>query len=104
MLLEVFSRKKPTDEMFVEEMSLKQWVNNSLHQASIKVIDADILTNNDEHFVVKEQCIKSIMELALSCCADSPDERVNLENVTVTLEKIKFEFLSKIHGAEKEEN
>ncbi|PSS03000.1 LRR receptor-like serine/threonine-protein kinase precursor [Actinidia chinensis var. chinensis] len=104
MLLETFSRKKPIDEMFVEEMSLKQWVNNSLHQESIKVIDANILTNNDEHFVVKGQCIKSIMELALSCCADSPEERVNLENVIATLEKIKFEFLSKIHGAEKEAN
>ncbi|PSS02999.1 Receptor-like protein kinase [Actinidia chinensis var. chinensis] len=98
MLLEAFSRKKPTDEMFVEEMSLKQWVNNSLHQASVEVIDADILTNNDEHFVIKEQCIKFIMELALSCCADSPEERVDLENIIVTLEKIKFEFLSKIHG------
>ncbi|XP_057466024.1 LRR receptor-like serine/threonine-protein kinase FLS2 [Actinidia eriantha] len=99
MLLEAFSRKKPTDEMFVEEMSLKQWVNNSLRQASIEVIDADILTNNDEHFVVKEQCIKFIMELALSCCADSPEERVDLENIIATLEKIKFEFLTKFRGA-----
>ncbi|PRQ29481.1 putative protein kinase RLK-Pelle-LRR-XII-1 family [Rosa chinensis] len=31
VLMETFTKRKPTDEMFVEESSLKQWVANSLH-------------------------------------------------------------------------
>ena len=30
MLMETFTEKKPTDEIFNEEMTLKQWVNDWL--------------------------------------------------------------------------
>lgn len=93
LLLETFSRKKPADEMFVAEMSLRQWVKESLHCAVIDVIDANMLRRDDEHFTVKEHCIKSIMELAVSCCAESPEERVDVKDVLTTLTKIRVEFL-----------
>ncbi|XP_058199767.1 receptor kinase-like protein Xa21 isoform X2 [Rhododendron vialii] len=93
LLLETFSRKKPVDEMFVAEMSLRQWVKESLHCAVIDVIDANMLRRGDEHFTVKEHCVKSIMELAVSCCAESPEQRVNVKDVLTTLTKIRVEFL-----------
>ncbi|KAH7837316.1 hypothetical protein Vadar_012482 [Vaccinium darrowii] len=98
LLLETFSRKKPTDEMFVGETSLKQWVKESLPCSVIEVIDPNMLRREDEHFTVKEHCIKSIMELAISCCAESQDERVNMKDVHTTLTKIKVEFLTKTQG------
>lgn len=38
LLLEVFSRKKPTDEMFVGGSSLRQWIGESFHVAIENVI------------------------------------------------------------------
>ncbi|KAF7121484.1 hypothetical protein RHSIM_Rhsim13G0188900 [Rhododendron simsii] len=92
LLLETFSRKKPTDEMFAGEMNLKQWVKESLPCAVTEVIDANLLMD-DEHFTIKEHCVKSIMELAVSCCAESPEERVDVKDVLTTLTKTRVEFL-----------
>ncbi|KAL7243540.1 hypothetical protein ACSBR1_015858 [Camellia fascicularis] len=99
MLMETFTMKKPTDEMFAGELSLKNWVNESLPCAVSRVIQADILGKDNEHYNVKEHCIKSIMQLAISCCADSPGERVDIKDVLSTLEKIKVEFLTNTQGA-----
>ena len=40
MLMEVFTGKKPTDEMFAGEMSIKQWVENSFPHSVPQIIDA----------------------------------------------------------------
>ncbi|GFS41650.1 hypothetical protein Acr_00g0075550 [Actinidia rufa] len=62
-------------------------------------MDANILRKEDENFVIKECCIKSILELAISCCAESAKDRVNMKDVIATLKKIKDVFLTNIPGA-----
>ncbi|GFY85748.1 concanavalin A-like lectin protein kinase family protein [Actinidia rufa] len=100
MLLETFTGRKPTDKLFIGEMNFKHWVNKSLHcEVVFEVMDANILRKEDEHFVFKECCIKSILELAILCCAESPEDRVNMKDVITTLKKIKYEFLTNIPGA-----
>ncbi|ONI11855.1 hypothetical protein PRUPE_4G130200 [Prunus persica] len=54
VLMETFTRRKPTDEMFVGEMNLKQRIANSLlpDAAIVEVVDADLLgTEEDGDFV-----------------------------------------------------
>ncbi|CAN6546266.1 unnamed protein product [Malus baccata var. baccata] len=49
VLMETFTKRKPTDEMFVDEMSLKQWVSNSLLSDSLStVVDANLLGMHQE--------------------------------------------------------
>ncbi|XP_008245335.1 PREDICTED: leucine-rich repeat receptor-like kinase protein FLORAL ORGAN NUMBER1 [Prunus mume] len=50
VLMETFTRRKPTGEMFVGEMNLKQWIANSLlpDAAIVEVVDADFL-GAEEH-------------------------------------------------------
>ncbi|CDP08220.1 unnamed protein product [Coffea canephora] len=50
MLMEVFSRRKPNDEMFAENLNLKSWTNNSLPNSILQVIDAKLLKREDENF------------------------------------------------------
>ncbi|KAK9232087.1 hypothetical protein WN943_022330 [Citrus x changshan-huyou] len=57
MLMETFTGKKPTDEIFNEEMTLKQWVNDWLPISTMEVVDANLLSQEDVHFVAKEQCV-----------------------------------------------
>lgn len=41
--METFTKKKPTDELFVGEISLKSWGNDSLHGKIINVVDINLL-------------------------------------------------------------
>ncbi|THG19874.1 hypothetical protein TEA_014519 [Camellia sinensis var. sinensis] len=82
LLMETFTRVKPTDEMFFEDMTMKRWMRESLPNAISHVIDANLLKPEEEHLtVVVLQCVSSIMELALSCSAESSEERMNMKDV-----------------------
>ncbi|KAJ7968725.1 Receptor-like protein kinase [Quillaja saponaria] len=93
MLMETFTRRKPTDEMFMGDLSLKSWVNESVPQATIEVVDSNLLRGEKERIAAIVLSITSIMELALNCCADSPEERINIKDVVASLNKIKFNFM-----------
>ena len=87
MLMETFVRKKPTDEMFVEELTLKTWVESSTNNI-MEVIDDNLLTEEDESFTLKQACFSSIMTLALDCTTEPPEKRINMKDVVVRLKKI----------------
>ena len=61
--METFVGKKPTDEMFVKELTLKSWVESSANNI-MEVIDTNLLTEEDESFALKQACFSSIMTLA----------------------------------------
>ncbi|CAI9759094.1 unnamed protein product [Fraxinus pennsylvanica] len=96
LLLEIYMRKKPTDAMFGEEMILKSWVSHSLAENTItKVVDDNLLGKEDENFSRKEQCVSSILALAIKCLHDTPRERINTREVVTRLRKIKATFLAR---------
>ncbi|GLT53055.1 hypothetical protein SLA2020_263520 [Shorea laevis] len=98
LLMETFTRRKPTDDMFAGEMSLKRWVEESSPLSITKVVDADLM-RNERDYASTEDCISSIMELALHCCAELPAERVSAKNISITLNKIKLKFLQDTEGS-----
>ncbi|KAL4637527.1 hypothetical protein ACB092_03G083100, partial [Castanea dentata] len=98
LLMETFTRKIPTDEMFTKEMSLKCWVKQSLPHSIIEVVDANLLKRGEEHFNSKLDYILSIMELARHCITASPEERINIRDIVTTLENIKLKFLKYVGG------
>nr|XP_027095892.1 probable LRR receptor-like serine/threonine-protein kinase At3g47570 [Coffea arabica] len=91
VLMEVFSRMRPSDEMFLGDLSLKSWIEDSLPDA-LQVVDANLIRPEDEHFTHKLKCVLLIMNLALNCCRESPRERMNMKDVLAELLKIKNQF------------
>ncbi|KAL3500672.1 hypothetical protein ACH5RR_039765 [Cinchona calisaya] len=89
LLMEVFTRRRPTDEMFDGNLSLKSWVNDSMPNAILHVIDTDLLKPDEEHFTQTLECLSLIMGLALNCVQESPKERLNMKVALDTLQKIK---------------
>ncbi|PRQ19089.1 hypothetical protein RchiOBHm_Chr7g0213281 [Rosa chinensis] len=82
-------------------MSLKQWVASSLSSpdATVEVVDANLLgKQEDVSFISKRVCLSSIMELAVACSAESPEERMNMQDALVTLNKIKVKLLEDVEG------
>ncbi|XP_059295064.1 probable LRR receptor-like serine/threonine-protein kinase At3g47570 isoform X1 [Lycium ferocissimum] len=95
MLMETFTRRRPYDEMFHENLSMRSWVCNSLPVAPDDIIDVTLWEPEETDFEKKLQCVSSILELALNCTVESPNERLNMKDVLANIMKIKHEFLRK---------
>ncbi|CAL5417329.1 unnamed protein product [Camellia sinensis] len=85
MLMEVLTRKKPTDEMFEGETSLKSWVSESILQeggSTLLAMDSNLIgsESKDVNFCAKGQCVLSVLSLAMGCLQDPPYERINMKD------------------------
>ncbi|XP_065849024.1 probable LRR receptor-like serine/threonine-protein kinase At3g47570 isoform X1 [Euphorbia lathyris] len=96
LLIETFTRKRPTDEMFNEDMSMKKWVKDSVPFGVTQLVDPNLLRVNERHYLAKIDCTSSIMNLALKCCVDVPKERIGIKDVLITLNKIKVKLLNDV--------
>ncbi|KAG8365552.1 hypothetical protein BUALT_Bualt18G0116900 [Buddleja alternifolia] len=90
MLIETFTRKRPSDDMFGQDFSLRIWVERSLPN---QVIDANLMHWEEEHFDKNMQCVSSILELALKCSVECSRDRINMKEAFAELQKIKRQFL-----------
>ncbi|GAY68466.1 hypothetical protein CUMW_264350 [Citrus unshiu] len=98
MLMETFTGKKPTDEIFNGEMTLKHWVNDWLPISTMEVVDANLLSQEDVHFVAKEQCVSFVFNLAMACIVESHEQRINAKEIVTKLLKIRDSLLRNVGG------
>lgn len=82
MLIEIFTRTKPNDEMFDKDLSLKQWVSDSLPHAVMKVVDDNLIVSYDDQLMKKLDCV------AIDCCVESPTKRIDMKDVVGGLKTI----------------
>lgn len=97
MLLEIFTGKKPIDDMFGGEMSLIDWVSEALQRnETTEIAGTTLLSREDIDFSVRERCMSSIFELAMKCTTASATERINMVEVTSTLHKVNATIVATI--------
>ncbi|KAL5991715.1 hypothetical protein ACLOJK_012625 [Asimina triloba] len=82
LLLELFTRKRATDEMFTGELTLRRWVAAALPDRVIEIIDPEII-NKEQKW--PEERLVFLMRLGLHCSVDSPAERPTMRNVSVMI-------------------
>ncbi|KAL2496298.1 putative LRR receptor-like serine/threonine-protein kinase [Forsythia ovata] len=92
MLMETFTKMKPTDDTFVGEFTMRRWVLESFPNAITQIVDVDLMNAVENNVSAKESCFRSIMGLGLECTADLPKERLAMKDVLTRLKKIKTEF------------
>ncbi|KAL5768304.1 hypothetical protein ACOSQ2_015087 [Xanthoceras sorbifolium] len=90
LMIETFTRKKPTDNMFEGGMSLKWWVKEALSDSVTEIADANLL--GEENLSAKVDCIPSTLQLAVSCSEELSERRMDITNVLGKLQKIRKEF------------
>ena len=92
ILLEMVTRKKPTDEMFIGELGMRQWIASLLDK--MEVVDHGLIRREDGRDVIATQNIlSSILELGLSCSEELPDARPDIKDVVAKVNKIKLALL-----------
>ncbi|PRQ37608.1 putative protein kinase RLK-Pelle-LRR-XII-1 family [Rosa chinensis] len=91
MLLEIMARKKPTDEMFAGGVTLRQWVNVSIPDNVLEVVDADLLSIEEgRDMYATESMLMSILEIGLRCSEVAAEDRMDIKDVVPKLKKIKL--------------
>ncbi|WCJ28080.1 Receptor kinase-like protein Xa21 [Euphorbia peplus] len=121
LLLEMFTGKRPTDEIFTGDLTLDSYVSMALPEHLMDVIDPIILliqeededsngTNENEDEIQEkaimkyiigqgssrinlEECLISVMKIGLSCCSRLPENRLGMDLVVNKLHQVRDSFL-----------
>lgn len=93
VLMETFTRRKPSDEMFGGEFSLRNWIKGLIPSEIARVMDSNLLREED-NVDSKVDCLLSVMEVALKCSEELADMRMNMKDAVTALNKIKLQFLA----------
>lgn len=94
MLLEMLTRKKPTNNMVVEGMHFQKWVTSGFSNRIGEVVDKNLLrtcmnTGEDKDL----NCLKQCISVGLRCTKESPEGRPTMMNIVGTLQSIRETFL-----------
>lgn len=111
LLLEIFTGKRPTDDMFKEGMSLQSFVQAAWPERVMEILDHVLLediigeatnrsTDHTHHLLrtgkskVILEALTAVLGIALSCSAELPQDRLDMSDVAAKLSSIR----NKLHG------
>ncbi|XVE90458.1 hypothetical protein DITRI_Ditri20bG0079500 [Diplodiscus trichospermus] len=98
LLLEIFTGKRPTDEMFREDMNLHKFVKAALPERVVEITDPILLQeqvtgertsnhtcNASSQRDILVQSLTSIFEIGVICSSELPTMRMNMSDVATKL-------------------
>ncbi|KAJ8774104.1 hypothetical protein K2173_009535 [Erythroxylum novogranatense] len=107
LLFELFTGRRPTDNMFTDNLSLHVYVRMAFPDQVMRVIDPQLILHeaqgetssgyrstersNVPHI---ENCLASILRIGILCSAELPAERISIQDVLREFHGIKKSFLS----------
>jgi len=97
VLLEIFLRRRPTDDMFNGGMNITKFVEMNFPDMIPQIIDSELLEeqqdlSHETALAMKEkslECLLSVLNIGLLCTKTSPNERTSMHEVAARLHEIK---------------
>ncbi|GLJ48546.1 hypothetical protein SUGI_1024150 [Cryptomeria japonica] len=89
LLLEMFTRMRPTNAIFKDGLNLKKWAAENLPHRVREIVDRNLWRNLWREDQGSENVITEIMDVGLLCTQESPQERPNMLQIADILEKIR---------------
>ncbi|CAL5391845.1 unnamed protein product [Camellia sinensis] len=104
LLLEMFTGKKPTSNMFIGNVNLHSYVKMCLPEQVMQIVDPQIILEMEEepsrsmqssttNISKLEACLVPIFQIGVSCSTEMPSERMSVKDVLKELHKIRNVFL-----------
>ena len=99
LILEMFSGKRPTDEMFGGDLTLRSCIRSALQEQGLDVADESVLHNSLRIGFPVAACLNQVLEVGLGCSEESPANRLEMSEVVRELISIKERFFKTRRGA-----
>ncbi|KAI7994951.1 putative LRR receptor-like serine/threonine-protein kinase [Camellia lanceoleosa] len=104
LLLEMFTRKRPTDSMFIGNINLHNYAKMFLPDQVTEIVDpkiimeeedelSRIMQNSSTSISALEVYLVPILQIGVSCSSELPSERMTARDVLRELHKIRNVFL-----------
>ncbi|KAK3043763.1 hypothetical protein RJ639_001959 [Escallonia herrerae] len=101
LVLEIFKGKRPTDDMFRDDLSLQTFVKMAMPDRVMEILDSILLKNEGEEeetasgtfqgrkpptFDNFEKCLSSVFRVGIACSVEFPRERMDISDVITELQ------------------
>jgi hypothetical protein len=83
----MFTGKAPTDNMFLEGLTLHMLAEAALPDKISEIIDPELLRVRYENDLT--QSLASVVGVGVSCSKDNPSERMNMKQAAAKLHRIR---------------
>ncbi|KAG6617994.1 hypothetical protein I3842_Q136300, partial [Carya illinoinensis] len=109
LLLEMFTKKRPTDNMFQGNLSLHGFVKAALPQAVVEIADPILFqetgeqTSDNAQQIINtrrnkiKECLVLIFCVGVACSYEHPEERMNIRDAVNKLHLVRKSFLKLEH-------
>ncbi|CAL1385250.1 unnamed protein product [Linum trigynum] len=108
LLLELFTGRRPTDEMFEDGLNLNLHAKVDSWEEANEILDVFLLDEIEETMIyaarntIVQECVLSILRLGVVASAESPEQRMSISDVAVELLGIKGKLVKKWVPASKQ--
>ncbi|XP_002875849.2 probable LRR receptor-like serine/threonine-protein kinase At3g47570 [Arabidopsis lyrata subsp. lyrata] len=92
LLLEMFTGKRPTNELFGDNFTLHSYTKSALPERVLDITDKSILHNGLRVGFRIAECLTLVLEVGLRCCEESPTNRLATSEVAKELISIRERF------------
>ncbi|KAM7515406.1 hypothetical protein LguiA_004989 [Lonicera macranthoides] len=105
LLLEMFTGKRPTDEMFKDNLNLREFSKMAFPDKLVETIDPILLQQGEARDTIPsnatnhshshigmskvQECLMSILRIGIACSEESPRGRLEISEVLAKLQTIK---------------
>ncbi|KAI3442576.1 Protein kinase domain-containing protein [Psidium guajava] len=99
LLLEMFTGLSPTDDIFRDNLSLHNYVDEALPQRAMEITDPVLLQERENHNSsrdslherndVFQECLETIHHIGLACSVEEPRRRMSIDEVATQLHSIR---------------
>ncbi|KAL2921070.1 hypothetical protein RDABS01_012561 [Bienertia sinuspersici] len=109
LLLELITRKRPTDDMLNEDLNLHGYAKASLPKKVLQIVDSMVLTEEvneevdsrvprpQERLRQREECIAIVLKVGVACSSHFPSDRMKMSQVISKLQKARNILLNPKH-------
>lgn len=81
LLLELFTARRPTDPIFVDGLNPHRFAEMALPNHVMEIADPVLSVIEGSEAQRVQQCIAAVLRLGVACSAESPGERMSMEDV-----------------------
>ncbi|XBI61230.1 hypothetical protein VPH35_042054 [Triticum aestivum] len=97
LLLEMFTGRNPTDDMFKDSLNLHKFADDALGDKTLEISDSTIWLHPELNASIAsnriKECLISIFRIGISCSKQQPKDRMLIRDAAVQMHAIRDEYL-----------